>query len=145
MPNHCKNILEINGKAVELTRLVEFIKSESNVFDFAKIVPFPQGTQSLDSEFGFNWRFQNWGTKWNSNVLSLNLTNNDSLKISFETAWDPSIAVTEKLAGSFPSLEFTHRYEEQGMDFSGIVRFNNGKFVNFARGEFGAYPLTSFN
>ena len=78
MPNHCYNKIIIYGD--EASKIASELKSEDTVFDFSKILPEPnyeevevKPTFSKEDEKDdfrmpkwWDWRIQNWGTKWNS-------------------------------------------------------------------------------
>jgi hypothetical protein len=77
MPNHCFNRIEIYGE--EASKIASKIKSEETPFDFTKIFPEPDYDKTeveptFRKEEGddfrmpswWDWRVQNWGTKWNS-------------------------------------------------------------------------------
>jgi hypothetical protein len=68
-----------------------------------------------------------WGTKWNIIDNHIDITDTgDSIRVSFDTAWAPSIPVTAKIARLFPNADITHEYDEEGEDFRGVVKFHNG-------------------
>ncbi len=72
----------------------------------------------------FDWSIENWGTKWNSRDTELN-----GNCYSFWTAWNPCSPVIEKLAEMFPDASFYYRYDESGMGFCGVEKYEGGKLV----------------
>lgn len=153
MPNWCYNEIEVEGEDAELLRLVDFVKGEESEFDFNKILPYPAKFAEMDKEVdekginhskgfnsgGYEWCLGNWGTKWNAVEPSVAT---DGKSISFDTAWSPSIPVTIALSELFPTLKFTHRYEEGGCDFSGYMVIQNGEILEDVSGEYDEYPVT---
>tara|TARA_R110002012_G_C11341918_1_gene578440 strand:- start:46 stop:501 length:456 start_codon:yes stop_codon:yes gene_type:complete len=111
MPNHTINDVDIKvntGEEKELLALAE-LKTKLNIgeneFDFNSIIPQPSdwnsvevyptfpdisGTERVEpSESWYDWRLQNWGTKWNSYEFELYDESKSDLQVRFLTAWSP--------------------------------------------------------
>ena len=111
MPNHTINDVDIQvntGEDKELLALAE-LKTKLNIgeneFDFNSIIPQPNdwnsvevyptfpdisGTERVEpSESWYDWRLQNWGTKWNSYEFELYDESESKLQVRFLTAWCP--------------------------------------------------------
>jgi len=140
MPNWCWNMLSVSGDRKELKRFVAFVKTGDDLLDFNKAIKYPNKfvdkTKEDKKEWkGFNnggywWCVNNWGTKWNSSDVELDYDKRKCYAVfSFETAWAPSLGVTEALAKKFPKLTFEHEYEEDGCCFAGISTFKDGKML----------------
>ena len=130
MPNHCFNRIEIYGK--EASKIASEIKSEETPFDFTKIFPEPDYDKvEVFSTFGektkpvekdhawWDWRVQNWGTKWNSYDCEVIEVDDDQVEYTFNTAWSPPEGVIEKLREQYPDIEVTAFYDEPGMEIAG--------------------------
>ena len=98
MPNWCWNNLEVHGDEIQLREFVE--KSTTNIeiddeFTFNGTHPMPkelEETKSLSDEPNwYNWRCDNWGTKWDACVSYINHNDIDFFSITFDTAWSPPI------------------------------------------------------
>src|SRR5437879_4051338 len=85
MPNWCDCDLYISGPKAELEKFLETVKSEESVFDFNRVIPYPEHFREQDREFeewtkkppeersvpppsaysssGWDWCVANWGTK----------------------------------------------------------------------------------
>ena len=141
MPNYCFNFLAINGSTDECKQIFEFVKSDTNDFDFNKIIPMPDniyrgGLGDKEREiYGENnwhdWSLKNWGTKWNSDVVGVS-----DDEVICETAWGPSIPVIEALAKIFPTVEFTYTYYEIGNAFCGKRVYENAELVFSYDGDY---------
>jgi hypothetical protein len=51
MPNWCECDLYISGPKEELEKFLETVKSEESVFDFNRVIPYPEHFQELDVPF----------------------------------------------------------------------------------------------
>lgn len=94
MPNWCECDLYITGPKEEVEKFLETVKSEDSVFDFNRVVPYPEHFRELDGPFrewmkkppeertdlpppdgfnqgGYEWCLLNWGTKWNASRARL--------------------------------------------------------------------------
>ena len=134
MPNHCHNRVEIYGEPEELAKIKKQVKTKETLFDFTKIYPEPDyekievtPTFEKDEEDDFrmpswwDWRVQNWGTKWNSYECALELDDLDMLRYTFDTAWGPPVGVIDKLRELYPEVGVTAFYDEPGMEVAGYL------------------------
>lgn len=146
MPNYCYNSLSIlSDDEKVIKKILDYVKSEDNEFDFEKIIPMPdyiyRGPVGAEEEaiYGENnwhdWSCKNWGTKWNSEGATA-----DGPDIFFETAWSPCLPVIDALAKEFPEAGFFFKYYEAGCAFCGSVEYHNGTRVFQMEGDY-ADPL----
>ena len=131
MPNHCYNKISIYGD--EASKIASELKSEDTVFDFSKVLPEPNYEEvEVKSTFPkedekdnfrmpkwWDWRVQNWGTKWNSYDDSVEIIDDETVEYTFNTAWSPPEPVIEKLREQYPDVSITAFYDEPGMDIAG--------------------------
>lgn len=76
----------------------------------------------LEGEGWYNWRVENWGTKWDVELEIINISEGTTLSAYFSSAWSPPIEAYAKLEEmGFKVLAF---YYESGMCFGG--RYENG-------------------
>jgi Api92-like protein with ferredoxin domain len=61
--------------------------------------------QEYDAPTWYEWRNENWGTKWNTTNGSVKAAS--GVVFSFETAWAPPTPVISALAARFPLLNFS--------------------------------------
>jgi len=85
---------------------------------------------------GYNWRIENWGTKWNSCYPELVEETEDELNYEFRTAWGPPEPVVKKMGEMFPLLDFDLRYFEMGAAFNGILRIEQGEITQEEEGKY---------
>jgi hypothetical protein len=138
MPNWCDNDLFIYGSEQDLKKIKEQVTNEAGEFDFGKIVPEPTTPDyfkdNLSSEDmkqhplnWYEWRIENWGTKWNASDSQIGEVKDDQLQVWFNTAWAPAIPVTTELSKQYPNVRIEHKYIEEGMDFCGVIELQNGE------------------
>tara|TARA_R100001163_G_scaffold64985_2_gene60634 strand:+ start:665 stop:1060 length:396 start_codon:yes stop_codon:yes gene_type:complete len=131
MPNWCYNRVEIYGADAE--KIADKIASEETPFDFAKIVPEPDYDkieveptfENEDSDFRmptwWDWRVQNWGTKWNSSECEVTIMDDEQVEYTFNTAWGPPEPIIHKLRELYPDVSITAFYDEPGMELAGYI------------------------
>ena len=131
MPNWCYNRVEIYGAAAE--KIADKIASEETPFDFAKIIPEPDYDkieveptfEKEDSDFRmptwWDWRVQNWGTKWNSSECEVTIMDDEQVEYTFNTAWGPPEPIIHKLRELYPDVSITAFYDEPGMELAGYI------------------------
>jgi hypothetical protein len=107
-----------------------------NGLSFEKIKPTP--SELLDSHGWYDWRVENWGTKWDLDEqeqkdvaahLALLMGSKCELSVAFMTAWAPPCQAIAALSAMFPNDKFVLRYVEFGMGFAGTARISNGESI----------------
>lgn len=76
----------------------------------------------------YDWRCQNWGTKWNSYEVSFDEIGR---QIGFNTAWSCPVPVIEKLSQVFPDIPFILDYADE--DFgsnAGQIEYDGKDFCH---------------
>ena len=90
-----------------------------------------------ESEAWYYWNVHCWGTKWDVPDKELGVDHTDRrVTLYFDTAWSPPLAWLEKVAETYPSLDFEIEYSESGCDFSGIAKYSGGEVVSHEEGDF---------
>ena len=138
MPNHCSNTLICtSGKNIGeiLKPYISVVDEEGKPsephLDFQKIKPMPENPVVENKKYEslpdwYNWRVENWGTKWNSysNSVYENVVEEQGGKIEdidvyfFQTAWAPAIPVIHELA-KITGESFNLYYYDEGHMFFG--------------------------
>jgi len=89
------------------------------------------------AESGYNFNVDEYGTKWDvGNSIFIEEISNKRIVIEFDTAWSPSVPITEELAQMFPDLSFDHKYSEPGCAFCGYISFTRGEWTGGETVEF---------
>ena len=156
MANLCYNKVVVTGASKELIDFTN--KFEEN--GITAFLPTPKelnerkapfaGTEEeekrLISKYGaadwYNWRLENWGTKWDVDIFSADLG-----CFEFTTPWSPPIEAFTKISEMYPKLIFNMVYSESGMGFLGKAVFEGGTvddqtFDWDSRFEEGVWPIT---
>lgn len=139
MPNWCHNVVEIEGKDV----VEKFKRNCSKVdedgeyaLDFDKVMPQPLWVVetlsygSKEAHIWYEWRLDNWGTKWNACECVVDFTNdNTGLVIAFDTAWNaPSIDLVREIMRATDAERVCHVFCEEGAEFYGSRVYTNNQF-----------------
>jgi hypothetical protein len=102
MPNNCRNIITIVGHKEDLQEI------NANKLSFEYFCPPPD---TLTEKEQYNWRINNWGTKWDAYDMEIieetsdmgdEYTRDHIFEATFTTAWDPPIPFVESLLKLFP-------------------------------------------
>ena len=116
MPNWCDNTLTISHPDKSKIDAIEAnLKSES-IQIFNTIYPNPDG------EWDYEWSVNNWGTKWDASIHDWERQDDNTIWVSFDSAWSPPIALYEYMDSQ--EYEILAYYHEGGMAFIG--KFENG-------------------
>lgn len=146
MPNWCENQLTIlcfdktTADAV-VESICEQVEQEDGTFrpslSFNKVLPQPDHISNdtlitTGMPDWWHWRNQNWGTKWDAEQTTCPTVHSRAdgkteITFVFDTAWAPSLPVSEEIARKFPDTIIAHSYDEPGMDFGGFTVWADGK------------------
>lgn len=143
MPNWCHSILEITGPKDEIDSIAD------TKLDFEKIMPTPADLIPYTSDsFGmtqfqeqsnlatygyeswYDWRLNNWGTKWNPEQPELTKRDSKTIDASMDTAWSLPLELLKKLSSEHPNttIRIVDCEEEAGF-FVGSCAILNGEII----------------
>ena len=151
MPNWCDNQITITGPSSVIDKIEKIVNEESNNAEngllqffhpmpkalleteagpIAKTKKEKQARQARKLEFGaenwYDWRVNNWGTKWEVNEFygvdkqADALIGHSTISFSFSSAWSPPIGAYEKFLENNPDCSIKAYYYEGGCDFMGL-------------------------
>ena len=70
----------------------------------------------------YNWRVQNWGTKWDCYSMEMDDTDMPhGFEVTFETAWSPPEEVCTAIREQFDDLSISWFYDEPGCEVAGYL------------------------
>jgi hypothetical protein len=126
MPNWNENKLSIMDCSPELESYLK-----ENGLSFNKIKPTPP--ELLEGNGWYDWRLQNWGTKWDlseeeqRDVADQLISESADFQATFMTANSPPIEAIAALSEMFPHDQFTLDYFESGCWFAGTAIISQGE------------------
>jgi hypothetical protein len=134
MPNWCYNKLTITGPEADVRSFKEkaagpcpWLKpdeTEVEVLNFHSLVPVPDEVLQAGYEAaGYHWERENWGCKWGADEPQILDEGGNCIIYEFCTAWSPPIEFLQKVAVQRPALKFILEYEETGVGFKGLAKF----------------------
>ncbi len=149
MPNWCSNEVQIDGSEEDIAKFKEESFTDHKgvaVLDFSKVLPEPDydkpkkdgthnngvQTELLDAmPDWWNWRNDNWGTKWNlvpnhdGDLTMYDVVQSDDtyIQLEFETAWSPPNGIYEAIVEKYPDLDINWFYREDGVQISGWLPY----------------------
>jgi hypothetical protein len=133
MPNWCHNKLTITGPEADVRSFKdkavgqspwEESEEEPNVLNFHSLVPVPVEVLKAGYESaGYDWERANWGCKWGADGTKLLNEGGTCVIYEFYTAWSPPVELLQTVAVHYPKLQFILQYEEPGMAFKGLAKF----------------------
>jgi len=79
-----------------------------------------QSTDQADDRW-YDWRLQNWDTKWDAYDVSIDDDDPENLEISFNTAWSPPEAICNQIREDYPDVKVSWFYDEPGVEIAGYL------------------------
>jgi len=116
MPNWCSNNVTINHD--DPAKLAELVDAYKRGELLEHCLPTPKDENGeLDKDW-YNWRCNNWGTKWDvGGEYAFYDDTPEGLALSFSSAWSPPIAFYEFMKGQ--GFDIRASYFEPGIGFCG--------------------------
>jgi hypothetical protein len=131
MPNWAYNYLTVSGPVEALDKWRIALANEKDMTPrllFNKLLPLPPE----EEENWYNWRVENWGTKWDigdEHGVEPDVENHSEYFYDFETAWSPPLELFATIAGDFPGVRFELGWYEEQMYFGGLLIIEDGVIV----------------
>ena len=110
MSSDVKGLVHDRGKVGELPQYVE---------DPWKRLVF-KSTDRIDDRW-YDWRVQNWDTKWDAYDVVVTDDDPESVEIEFNTAWSPPEAICYALREQYPDVSISWFYDEPGCEIAGYL------------------------
>ena len=112
MPNWCDNTVTITHEDKLKIDVIEAgLSNEKNKELFNVIYPNPSG------EWDYEWSVNNWGSKWDAGVHDWDRQDDNTIWVSFDSAWSPPTALYEYMERNEYNVDAM--YWESGMGFCG--------------------------
>ena len=137
MPNWCNNNIEISGPTDTIKQLWEDAHDQEDGFGLLNAMhPMPKDLNDTVADGSpmpnwYNWRVDNWGTKWDVSDEGLEfIDNKDGTAVItgwFDSAWAPPIGAYQIFDEMMDNCYITASYHEPGMDFAGFYESEGGE------------------
>jgi hypothetical protein len=134
MPNWCDNTLNLTHEdPSQIDRAIEAFKQGKLCEEFHPVPPELLSDNGIDTGW-YNWRVNNWGTKWDvggETAGHVDRLSENSVYFAFESAWSPPVEFYSFLV---EELGFTvdAMYYEPGMNFAGRFYDGEDQFVQWS-------------
>jgi hypothetical protein len=135
MPNWCGNTAVINGPKPVIDEIKAVLANpEGGLLNWMRPRP------GAEDENWYDWNVNHWGTKWDvADVFIADDTEEDSITISFDTAWGPPITAFRHWAERDGRVTYRLTYLESGMAFVGWDSYD-GEYFDEDYREHGSDP-----
>ena len=149
MPNHCYNRVNVYSDEPKVIKEIhDIFENGTNPYKsetvFGQIIPEPnwkeipvggelpvmsdelgmglrfESTDKQDDRW-YDWRVQNWGTKWDCYDLTIESDDEHEVSFTFNTAWSPPEEICRALKEKFEDASIQWFYDEPGMEFAGYL------------------------
>lgn len=121
MPNHTDNRVILSH---DDSKMIDDIYNVLNTEDtelLNHIIPMPKEledtTSPSDTPNWYDWRIENWGTKWDIYNATCDRMDANTLVLRFDTAWSPPMPVYDKLVDM--GFDVNARYLDEGWMYIG--------------------------
>jgi len=109
---------DVQGLVYDRGKVGELPMQPSN--ENGHYVPFFQSTDRQDDRW-YDWRLQNWDTKWDAYDVVVTDDDPDCAEIEFNTAWSPPEAICHALREQYPDVDISWFYDEPGCEIAGYL------------------------
>lgn len=113
MPNWCDNSLTLTASKEKIDALVAVLEDKDNQQVFQHLRPRPADQE----DNWYDWNINHWGTKWEMSIIDWDRYDDETVWISFESAWSPPTSLYEYLFENEWHVEAY--YHEGGMAYCG--------------------------
>ena len=142
MPNHCHNRVTVySANTHDVAKIKQMFEDENC---FTQIIPEPDWPNTPNDkgelpvkhedpwltyrfadgkadERWYDWRVQNWDTKWDCYDVVVTDDDPECTEIEFNTAWSPPEAICHALREQYPDVSISWFYDEPGCELAGYL------------------------
>ena len=115
MPNHTDNRVTLSHADSQQIDAIYNVMNTDDTELLNHIIPMPPEEEIASG--WYEWRLDNWGTKWDIYETHCNRIDANTLSMTFYTAWSPPIPVFDKLVDM--GFEVNARYLDEGWMYIG--------------------------
>ena len=117
MPNHTDNrVILSHDDSQQIDKIYNVMNTgDAELCNY--LIPEPRDDADEPMSGWYDWRLDNWGTKWDIYNATCERMDANTLVMSFDTAWSPPIPVYDKLVDV--GFEVNARYLDEGWMYIG--------------------------
>lgn len=141
MPNHTDNRVIISHDDIQMIDMIynSYQEEDGDNFELCNMfVPEPRDDAGEPTSGWYEWRLDNWGTKWDVYNVTMTRMDDNTLVMSFDTAWSPPIPVFDKMVDM--GYEVNARYLDEGWMYIGEYTDGNDWSTDDVEGVCQSYP-----
>jgi len=117
MPNHTDNRVILSHADSQMIDDIYNVMNTEGTELCHHLIPEPRDDENEPTSGWYDWRLENWGTKWDVYETHCTRIDANTLNLTFYTAWSPPIPVFDKLVDM--GFEVTARYHDEGWGYIG--------------------------
>ena len=125
MPNWCDNSVRLSHSDKSKVDALEAVLQSEEKQVFQHLRPRPEDQE----ENWYDWNINNWGTKWEISIIDWERQDDNTIWISFSSAWSPPLALYDHVYEH--GWEVEGLYHESGCAFAGIYKDGNDDFYEY--------------
>lgn len=125
MPNHTDNRVILSHADSQKIDDIYNVMNTDDASLLQHIIPMNESL--LDGGDWYEWRLDNWGTKWDIYETHCTRIDANTLSMTFYTAWSPPIPVYDKLTDM--GFDVHARYLDEGWMYVGEYTDEGGWFT----------------
>lgn len=125
MPNWCDNSVTLyHEDKSKIDALEEILKKHSHDYSGPErteaegVLFHLRPRPDAEEDNWYSWNVENWGTKWDISPMDWNRDDENTIWMSFDSAWSPPTALYEYLVTE-EGWSITAEYQEPGIGFVG--------------------------
>jgi len=124
MPNHTDNRVILSHDDSQQIDMIYNIMNTEDTPLCQTLIPMDEKlleisgiSDNYEVQGWYEWRLENWGTKWDVYETQCTRINANTLQLYFYTAWSPPIPIFDKLVDM--GFEINARYLDEGWGYIG--------------------------
>ena len=145
MPNHTDNRVILYHKDSQQIDMIYNIMNTEDTPLCQTLIPMDEKLLEISGfsddykpQGWYEWRLENWGTKWDVYETHCNRFDANTLQLYFYTAWSPPIPIYDKLTDM--GFEVTARYLDEGWGYIGEYTEGNDWCIDDVESVAEHYP-----
>ena len=132
MPNHTDNRVVLSHEdAAQITKICRIMEDGGELCH--ALIPEPRDENDEPTEGWYDWRIENWGTKWEIYNTFHDRWSDNEVYLSFDSAWSPPDRVFYKLAEM--GFEIDAKYLDEGWMYIGWFLQEDGQLMDYTESD----------